>query len=215
MLNPGDTLFGTTLVQGDVPQSAAAAALMRWFNAWGDSAQPSRHARSTGGGPRAAFQGCARRAGWLCGCVFGTDLTVASLASRRTRLPQYSYRDDWSPRNLLPAARRRPGSVYRMNPIRVKVLILGGYGTFGGRLAQLLASDAGVTLLIGGRSLAQAQTFCDRLAPGAWRLPKCAALRSRRRCACTDPSRQPQPSGRCKSRISMIYFTSYSMMRTA
>jgi hypothetical protein len=35
LLNPGGTLFGATLVQGDVPQSAAAAALMRWFNAWG------------------------------------------------------------------------------------------------------------------------------------------------------------------------------------
>jgi hypothetical protein len=56
-----------------------------------------------------------------------------------------------------------------MNPIPTKVLILGGYGTFGGRLAQLLAGDARVTLLIGGRSLAQAQTFCDRLAPGASR----------------------------------------------
>ena len=45
-----------------------------------------------------------------------------------------------------------------MNPIPTKVLILGGYGTFGGRLAQLLAGDARVTLLIGGRSFGQAQT---------------------------------------------------------
>ena len=35
LLNPGGRLFGATLVQGDVPQSAAAVALMRWFNAWG------------------------------------------------------------------------------------------------------------------------------------------------------------------------------------
>jgi len=56
-----------------------------------------------------------------------------------------------------------------VNPIPTKVLILGGYGTFGGRLAQLLAGDARVTLLIGGRSLGQAKTFCDRLAPGASR----------------------------------------------
>ena len=56
-----------------------------------------------------------------------------------------------------------------MSPIPTKVLILGGYGTFGGRLAQLLAGDARVTLLIAGRSLAKAQTFCDRLAPGASR----------------------------------------------
>ena len=35
LLNPGGTLFGATLVQGDVPQSATAAGLMRWFNARG------------------------------------------------------------------------------------------------------------------------------------------------------------------------------------
>jgi SAM-dependent methyltransferase len=35
LLNPGGTLFGATLVQGDVPQTAAAAGLMRWFNARG------------------------------------------------------------------------------------------------------------------------------------------------------------------------------------
>jgi hypothetical protein len=35
LLNPGGTLFGATLVQGDVPQSAAAAGLMLWFNARG------------------------------------------------------------------------------------------------------------------------------------------------------------------------------------
>jgi Domain of unknown function (DUF4166)/Saccharopine dehydrogenase NADP binding domain len=51
----------------------------------------------------------------------------------------------------------------------MKVLILGGYGTFGGRLAQLLAGDARVKLLIGGRSLERAQAFCERLAPGAAR----------------------------------------------
>ncbi len=56
-----------------------------------------------------------------------------------------------------------------MSPIPTRVLILGGYGTFGGRLAQLLAGDSRVTLLIGGRSFEQAQTFCDRLEPGASR----------------------------------------------
>jgi SAM-dependent methyltransferase len=35
LLNPGGTLFGATLVQGDVPQSALAAGVMRWFNARG------------------------------------------------------------------------------------------------------------------------------------------------------------------------------------
>jgi len=35
LLNPGGRLFGATLVQGDVPQSAVAVGLMRWFNARG------------------------------------------------------------------------------------------------------------------------------------------------------------------------------------
>jgi len=42
----------------------------------------------------------------------------------------------------------------------MKVLILGGYGTFGGRLARLLADEARLTLVIAGRSLAQAEAFC-------------------------------------------------------
>jgi uncharacterized protein DUF4166/saccharopine dehydrogenase-like protein len=44
-----------------------------------------------------------------------------------------------------------------------KVLILGGYGTFGRRLAQLLADDAQLTLVIAGRSLAKAQKLCAEL----------------------------------------------------
>jgi len=34
----------------------------------------------------------------------------------------------------------------------LRILILGGYGTFGGRLARLLADDSRLTLLIAGRS---------------------------------------------------------------
>lgn len=44
----------------------------------------------------------------------------------------------------------------------IKVLILGGYGVFGGRLAQLLGDLPGTTLFIAGRSLAKAQDFCSR-----------------------------------------------------
>ena len=49
----------------------------------------------------------------------------------------------------------------------LKVLILGGYGTFGGRLALLLADEPRVTLMIAGRSLAQAQEFCAALSARA------------------------------------------------
>lgn len=42
----------------------------------------------------------------------------------------------------------------------MKILILGGYGTFGGRLARLLADEPGLELLIAGRSLRRAREFC-------------------------------------------------------
>src|SRR5436305_6860084 len=44
-----------------------------------------------------------------------------------------------------------------------RVLILGGYGTFGRRLAQLLPDDSRLTLVIAGRSLAKAQRLCAEL----------------------------------------------------
>lgn len=52
---------------------------------------------------------------------------------------------------------------------RCKVLILGGYGTFGGRLARLLCDTPGLTLVIAGRSESKAITFCEVLPPGAGR----------------------------------------------
>src|SRR5882757_1115226 len=45
----------------------------------------------------------------------------------------------------------------------MRILILGGYDTFGGRLARLIADDARLTLIIAGRSPRQAQAFCAAL----------------------------------------------------
>ena len=42
----------------------------------------------------------------------------------------------------------------------MKILILGGYGVFGGRLAQLLSDEPGFELLIAGRDLGRARRFC-------------------------------------------------------
>jgi hypothetical protein len=49
----------------------------------------------------------------------------------------------------------------------LKVLVVGGYGTFGGRLARLLSDVSELTLLIGGRSSERAQQFCSGVAGGA------------------------------------------------
>ena len=46
---------------------------------------------------------------------------------------------------------------------KLKLLIVGGYGIFGGRLALLLARDPRFNLIIGGRSLERAKLFIDTL----------------------------------------------------
>jgi hypothetical protein len=55
----------------------------------------------------------------------------------------------------------------------MKILILGGYGVFGGRLAELLADLPGLDLLICGRDLARAEGFCAAYR-GAARVHSCA-----------------------------------------
>jgi hypothetical protein len=52
----------------------------------------------------------------------------------------------------------------------MKILILGGYGTFGGRLAQLLAGDQRLRLLVAGRSRQKAEAFCRELPVGAQKI---------------------------------------------
>lgn len=41
-----------------------------------------------------------------------------------------------------------------------KILIVGGYGTFGGRTVELLEDEPGLTLVVAGRSLDKARSFC-------------------------------------------------------
>jgi uncharacterized protein YbjT (DUF2867 family) len=45
----------------------------------------------------------------------------------------------------------------------MRILILGGYGTFGGNLARLLARHEGLRLLIAGRSVEKAEVLCKNL----------------------------------------------------
>ncbi|MES2034213.1 MAG: saccharopine dehydrogenase NADP-binding domain-containing protein, partial [Pseudomonadota bacterium] len=53
----------------------------------------------------------------------------------------------------------------------MRVLIVGGYGTFGGRLARLLADEARLTLLIAGRSEEKARSFIDGVESKAALMP--------------------------------------------
>lgn len=61
-----------------------------------------------------------------------------------------------------------------MTPYRV--LILGGYGFFGSRLATLLSRQGGLHVTLAGRDLAQAQALALRLQPGAASTLAAAAL---------------------------------------
>jgi Domain of unknown function (DUF4166)/Saccharopine dehydrogenase NADP binding domain len=54
---------------------------------------------------------------------------------------------------------------------RLTVLILGGYGTFGGRLARLLADEERLTIVVAGRSLSQAEAFCAARSARATLMP--------------------------------------------
>ena len=54
---------------------------------------------------------------------------------------------------------------------RMRILILGGYGVFGGRLAELLSDLPEIELLICGRDLTRAQAFCARYRGQARVLP--------------------------------------------
>ena len=53
----------------------------------------------------------------------------------------------------------------------MKIIIVGGYGIFGGRLSRLLATDSRLALFIAGRSYKKAEVCCGSLPPGAIREP--------------------------------------------
>ena len=50
---------------------------------------------------------------------------------------------------------------------RLRILIVGGYGVFGGRLAFVLRDEPALTLIIAGRSMVKAQAFCAALGGSA------------------------------------------------
>ena len=54
---------------------------------------------------------------------------------------------------------------------RKRILILGGYGVFGGRLAELLSDIPTIELLICGRDISRAEAFCRRYTGRAHALP--------------------------------------------
>ena len=53
----------------------------------------------------------------------------------------------------------------------MRLLIIGGYGPFGGRLSRLLCTAPSLILLIAGRNPTKAAAFCAALPAGAAREP--------------------------------------------
>ena len=54
----------------------------------------------------------------------------------------------------------------------LRVLVIGGYGVFGGRLIRLLADEEDLTLLVAGRSKTKAEAFCRSVTGRATVLPE-------------------------------------------
>ena len=68
----------------------------------------------------------------------------------------------------------------------MKILIIGGYGVFGGRLAELLSDIDTLEILVGGRSFERAQEFCAayRGAAVVRRFPYIRRARARASASC-------------------------------
>ena len=57
---------------------------------------------------------------------------------------------------------QRPVVVSGAGVKRMRILILGGYGVFGGRLAELLSDLPEIEIIVCGRDLSRAEAFCAR-----------------------------------------------------
>jgi len=56
----------------------------------------------------------------------------------------------------------------------MNMLIIGGYGFFGGKLSELLANESGLNIILAGRNFQKAQAACDKYIKG---VAKFSALR--------------------------------------
>ena len=90
----------------------------------------------------------------------------------------------------------------------MRILILGGYGVFGGRLAELLADIADLELLIAGRDISRAEAFCAAYSGQAQVRPLCLdrrdiaeALRAERPELVVDASGPFQDYGKDRYRV--------------
>src|SRR5882672_11028077 len=81
----------------------------------------------------------------------------ATRSALRHHRPQ-SLKVVWRAQEVSCLDGRRYGPVSQVSG-KVKILIVGGYGTFGGRLVELIENEPRLTIMIGGRSLDKARAF--------------------------------------------------------
>jgi saccharopine dehydrogenase-like NADP-dependent oxidoreductase len=73
-----------------------------------------------------------------------------------------------------------------------RVLVLGGYGTFGARVAERLAREGDVEIVIAGRSLPAAEAHAAALRKGAGAKVSAARLDASRLTAAEIAALQPE-----------------------
>ena len=98
------------------------------------------------------------------------------------------------------AGSRRRGSIRTMSEARV--LIVGGYGVFGGRIVALLEDEPRLTLIVAGRSLSRAEELVRSRRPAA-KLEAASVRPRRRRRGAACPARADRRR-RCERSVSGV-----------
>lgn len=80
-----------------------------------------------------------------------------------------------------------------------RVLVLGGYGHFGGRICRALAAESNISLIIAGRNAAAARAFAQILP---------AAVRARAECAALDHASPQFPGALAALKPDLVIHTS-------
>jgi Saccharopine dehydrogenase NADP binding domain len=85
---------------------------------------------------------------------------------------RYPFADPVESRLFRLSANDGQATFRRMVGNQLRILVIGGYGVFGGRLARLLAEENNVTVLVAGRSKKKAEAFCRKVSGQAILVPE-------------------------------------------
>ena len=104
--------------------------------------------------------------------VFGKAVEGMSVVDQIAKVPLNGGKGPFPDADpALPVTIEKVTIVDAAKPVTLRILIVGGYGTFGGRLVKLLAGDARATILVAGRSIEKAREFCAAASASAELIP--------------------------------------------